>query len=62
MAALSEAAIAGARVEPKTDNAKRDNASSFFMTIFLSFVLWHCTGHMRALLRFKSIERDITDH
>jgi hypothetical protein len=38
MAASSERAIAGPKVEPKRDRAKSDNASNFFMIIFLSFV------------------------
>jgi len=35
IAASSEAAIAGPKVEPKSDNAKSDNANNFFMIIFL---------------------------
>jgi hypothetical protein len=34
IAASSEAAITGAKVELKTDNAKSDKASNFFMIIF----------------------------
>jgi hypothetical protein len=37
IAASSEAAIAGPKLEPKTDKAKSDKTSNFFMIIFLSF-------------------------
>jgi hypothetical protein len=72
IAASSEAAIAGPKVEPKTDSAKSDNASNFFMIIFLSF---YCTAlnvrmryyasrtghHITARMGKSSQERDITD-
>jgi hypothetical protein len=40
IAASSEAAIAGPKVELKIENAKSDNANIFFMIIFL---FWYVT-------------------
>jgi hypothetical protein len=73
IAASSEAAIAGPKVEPKTDKAKSNNISNFFMIIFLSFYGTATALNIRGRCYFKngisdngkngtsSQERDITD-